>query len=197
LGVKGTRAASDTPGMGSAPLILAGAGVQVVGFSLALSQSVRTRREDSPEEASLIRWIGAWLSRRSSEAAKWVRGRTEALLRRLHLRKAKGAPMGTNLVGAGASTFAKGHTGIYHRELPMPDRIDHLENDVNELRNREREHYSELGERIRDLQVGVENREVARESKRARQLGRRLRYEELGIVVFLIGLALTTVGAVA
>jgi hypothetical protein len=34
----------------SVPLVLAGAGVQIVGFGLALTLSIRTRREQSPGE---------------------------------------------------------------------------------------------------------------------------------------------------
>jgi hypothetical protein len=50
---------------------------------------------------------------------------------------------------------------------------------------------------IEELGSGAENQQAAQQSERAKQLGRSLRYEELGIFVFLVGVGLTTAGAIA
>ena len=180
--------------MACTSLIVAGGTVQVGGFGLALAQSVRTRREESPEEASLIGWTRAWLRRSGGEAATWVRVKAEPMLRRLHLigpRVASGAVT----MSTGATLSARGHKAINNRERPMEERADRLEDAVNELYRDAGEHRHELTERVGELRRGVEDREAARESERARQLGRRLRYEELGVGVFVVGVVLTTVGS--
>jgi ferric-dicitrate binding protein FerR (iron transport regulator) len=68
---------------------------------------------------------------------------------------------------------------------------------VNDLHRKHSEHRADVNRRIDELSRGVEDRDAARESERSRQLGRRLRYEELGLLVFVGGVVLTTAGAIA
>ena len=66
-----------------------------------------------------------------------------------------------------------------------------------QLHRRQSEQRQDFALRIDELSLGVAERDAERESERARQLGRRLRAEELGVLAFLVGVVLTTVGAVA
>jgi hypothetical protein len=120
--------------MASVPLIVAGAGVQVGGFGLTLAQSVRTRREQTPNEASLARWTWAWIERRSGQAATWVRVKTEPLLVRLHLRRPRTVSASVS-VSAGVGMDAKGSAVADRSGSPLDTRVELLEKDVNALRN--------------------------------------------------------------
>jgi hypothetical protein len=182
--------------MACIPLIAAGGGVQIAGFGLAFWQSVVTRREQSPGEQSLAKWTRARIEAGARATGTWLRLKIEPLLRRLHLRgpRTVSAQVSTSV---GMRTSVRGHKAINNRERPLPERVDRLEDEVNDLHRKQSEHRADLDERIDDLSRGVEDRETARESERERQLGRRLRYEELGLVVFVVGVVLTTVGAVA
>ncbi len=181
--------------MACLPLIAAGGGTQVVGFGLAFTQSVRTRREQSPDEASLARWTWAWLHRIGCNAATWVRVKTEPLLVRLHLRRprsASGRISGT----LGLSGSLQGHKITRRPDSSMEERVAGLEDDVEELRRAQAEHRKHLEGRIDEVKSGIESEQAAKESERARQLGRRLRYEEAGILLFAGGVLLTTVGSI-
>jgi hypothetical protein len=181
--------------MACAPLIVAGGSVQILGFGLALTQSVRTRREQSPDEASLIRWAWAWIRRRGSQFITWTRRTAERALARLHLMQPRtvSAPLSASV---GASGNLLGHLSTRRRALPLSERVDGLEDDVDDLRRKRSEDRAHLEGRIDDMRKDVESRQAEQESKRARQLGRSLRYEELGIGVFVMGIVLTTVGSV-
>ncbi len=71
--------------MASVPLIVAGGGIQIAGFMLALTQSVRTRREQSPDEQSLASWTWACARRVGGRAARWTWRHVRRALVRLHL----------------------------------------------------------------------------------------------------------------
>jgi hypothetical protein len=181
--------------MACVPLIVAGGVVQVVGFGLALWQSVRTRREQSPAEQSLVSWTRAWSRRRGGQVVTWLRVKTESLLARLHLRRPPS--VSTKLSGrAGASTSMAGYLSTRRRGLALSERVDHLEDDVDDLRRKQSEDRAHLEGRIDEVRSDIETQQAARESERKKQLGRSLRYEELGVLVFIAGVALTTVGSV-
>jgi hypothetical protein len=181
--------------MASVPLIAAGGGVQVAGFGLTLAQSVRTRREQSPDEASLARWACAWSQRTSARAATWVRVKTEPLLVRLRFRRPYSAS-GRISSSLGLEGRLKGHKSTRRPDLSFEERVAGLEDDVDELRRRQIENSAHLEGRIEELRGDIESQRAAQESERAKQLGRSLRYEELGIGVFVVGVALTTIGSV-
>jgi hypothetical protein len=178
------------------PLIVGGSIVQIAGFGLALRQSVVTRREQSPNEASLPGWTAALLRRKGIETARWVRVKTEPLLLRLHLRSPHTAS-GRLSSEVGLSANLEAHKVINNRELPVAERLDRLEISVNELYEEQSKRTTEVNRQIDELRGTIEEREAARESERAKQLGRRLRAEELGVIVFVVGLALSTVGALS
>jgi hypothetical protein len=90
----------------------------------------------------------------------------------------------------------RGYKGTRRPGLPLDERVAGLENDVDELRRRQTDDRADLQVRIEEVRTGVENRQAEQESERARQLGRSLRYEELGIFVFVVGVGLSMVGAV-
>jgi hypothetical protein len=180
----------------SVPLIAAGGGVQIAGFGLAFWQSVVTRREQSPDEQSLADWTRAWIRARAREAATSLRLKTERLLQRLHLRGPRTVSADIT-VTTGAAASVQGHKSINNRDRPLSERVERLEGEVNDLHRKHSDHRADVNRRIDELSRGVADREAARESERARQLGRRLRYEELGLVVFVGGIGLTTWGALA
>jgi hypothetical protein len=181
--------------MACVPLIAVGGGVQIAGFGLALTQSVRTRREQSPDEQSLARWTRAWIQRRGGQVVTWLRRTAERALVRLHLmrRRTVSVPLTSSL---GLSGGLHGHLSTSRRGLPLEERVDGLERDVDDLRRKRGEDRAHLEGRIDEVRSDIENQQAERESERARQLGRSLRYEELGIGVFVVGVALTTVGGV-
>ncbi len=97
----------------------------------------------------------------------------------------------------GLGTGVTGVKWIDNRDLPLEERLARLEGEVNELHRKASEHRGELARRIEELGQGGADREAARESERARQLGRRLRREQAGLLVFMLGVGLSTVGAFA
>jgi len=181
--------------MACAPLIVAGGVVQIAGFGLALWQSVRTRREQSPDEASLARWAWAWIRRRGAQFVAWSRRIAERALVRLHLMRPR--TVSVPLSGAfGASGSLLGHLSTRRRGLPLSERVDGLEDDVDDLRRQRSEDRADLEGRIDEVHSDIESHQAADKCERARQLGQSLRYQELGILVFIVGVALTTVGSV-
>jgi hypothetical protein len=182
--------------MACVPLVIGGGSVQVAGFGLALRQSVVTRREQSPEESSLARWTIALLRRRAGDAAHWLNARTAPLLRRLHLRRQRTASAATSSSAGGRATL-EGHKAINNRDLPVPERLDRLELSVNELYEAQSKRTAEVDRQLDELRSTMEEREATRESERAKQLGRRLRTEELGVAVFVIGIVLATLGGLS
>ena len=126
----------------------------------------------------------------------WVRVKIEPLLRRLHL--ARRRTVSSSMSGTlGLTGSLKGHKKIDNSGVEMLERVTLLEREVNELHRVTSDQRAEVEQRIGELQQSIENREAARESERARQLGRRLRAEQLGVLVFMIGVGLTTWGAIA
>jgi hypothetical protein len=182
--------------MACVPLIAAGGGVQIVGFGLALRQSVLTRREQTPDEASLAGWTWVWVRRTAGHAATWVRVKAERLLVRLHLRRPKTASMSASMSG-GATLGGQARATVIRGGLSLPERVELLERDVQDVRHEQSEDRARLERRIEEVRTGIESQQAAQESERARQLGRSLRYEELGVLVFVIGIGLTTAGAIA
>lgn len=177
------------------PLIIAGGGVQIAGFGLALTQSVRTRLEQSPAEQSFVRLTRAWSRRRGGQVVTWVRVKTEPLLVRLHLRRPRSVSV--NLSNrAGASTSAVGYLSKRRRDLALSERVDRLEDDVDDLRRKQSEDHAHLEGRVDEVRSDIETQQAAQESERARQLGRSLRYEELGIGLFIVGVVMATAGSV-
>jgi hypothetical protein len=182
--------------MACVPLIVGGGGVQVVGFGLALRQSVVTRREQSPEEASLTRWTAVLLRRKAGDTAGWLRVKLARLLVRLHLKR-EPSLSGRISAGVGLAGNLQGHKVINNRGLPVPERLDQLEQAVNELYEKHSKRTAEVNRQIDELRGTMEAREAARESEHAKQLGRRLRAEELGVAVFVVGLVLSTIGGLS
>ena len=181
--------------MACVPLIIAGGVVQVAGFLLTLTQSVRTRREQSPAEQSLVSWTRAWIRRRGAQFVTWSRRIAERALVRLHLIRPRSVSV--PLSGAfGASGNLLAHLSTRRRGLPLSERVAGLEDDVDDLRRKRSEDRAHLEGRIDDVRGDIENQQAAQESERARQLGRSLRYQELGIGLFIVGVAMATVGSV-
>jgi hypothetical protein len=172
--------------MGCVPLIAVGGGVQVAGFGLALTQSVRTRREQSPNEASLARWTWVWMHRRGAQLGTWLRRIAERVLVPLQLMRppSVSVPLSASL---GLSGNLQGHLSTRRRGLPLDRRVDSLEDDVDDLRHKRTEERAQLEGRIDEVRSDIEGQRAELESERARQLGRSLRYEELGIGVFVAG----------
>jgi hypothetical protein len=182
--------------MACVPLIAAGGGVQIVGFALALRQSVRMRRERTPNDASLARWTATWIRRTGGQTATWVRVKSEPLLVRLHLRRPRTVSASVSVSGGGRMD-AKVSAVTRRSGSPLPTRVELLEKDVDGLRQQQSEDRLHLERRIEEVRSGIESQRAQQESERARQLGRSLRYEELGVLVFVIGVGLTTAGAIA
>lgn len=82
------------------------------------------------------------------------------------------------------------------RGRPLTERIDGLEDDVDDLQRKRSEDRAHLEGHIEAVRGDIENQQAAQQSEQARRLGRSLRYQELGVVVFIAGVALTTVGSV-
>ena len=177
-------------------LVIAGGAVQIGGFTLALRQSVVTRREQSPDEASLMEWAGAASRRLWRRTSTWLRVKTEPLLTRLHLRRPRTASA-AGAVSMGGRATVRGHKVINNQDQPLPERVTRLEAEVNDLHEKQSEQRADLEQRIHELKRGVDDRDARRDSEQAHHLGRMLRAQELGVLVFMVGVALTTVGAVA
>ena len=170
--------------MGSVPLVVIGGGVQLVGFGLCVSgsQSRRAARE-SPDEQSLPDWARAAISARARAAATWVRVKSEPLLRRLHL-KGRRTVLASISTGVGLGTGVTGVDSIDNRDLPLEERLARLEGEVNELHRKASEHRGELARRgTRSSAKASRTARLRASPERARQLGRRLRREEAGLLM--------------
>jgi hypothetical protein len=180
----------------SVPLVVAGGGVQILGFGLALTLSVRTRREQSPGELSLLAWAWAHIWRIGVRVAGWTWRKVRRVLVRLHLMSPRTFSTSVN-VQAGGVVSGKGTGIVSRRNSPMEVRVEHLEKDVQQLMNKQGEDREHLEGRIERVRGEMQSQQAEQQAERARQLGRRLRWEEVGIFVFVVGVGLTTWGALA
>ncbi len=171
----------------SRSLIIVGAAFQISGFGLALYQSLSTRRRVVPEAPSLFVATG----HRIAEAAHSGYERSRRVIHRAllaigldHLLSYEDE--GNITVSGGASTSVEGYA--IRKSKPLDERVVELEVGLQKA-----------SDEIAGLRVHVETRigqavgEV--EERRKAELRRSLLLEEVGVVMFLVGLGLTTVGA--
>lgn len=166
------------------PLIVAGDVVQGGGFVLALRQAATMRREEVPDHPPLHRQAWTLIVRR-----------VERALVKMRLRK----PRTQVAQMAGTATARAGGTGRLSTSrsgMPVDERLDLIERDINELRAEQRETHEALHRRIDGVGAALEAATERLESERRNRLVRSLDGEEAGVWVFLAGVAMTTVGAV-
>jgi hypothetical protein len=171
-------------GVASVPLIVAGGIVQGGGFALALRQAATMRREEVPEHPPLHRQAWTRAVRQVERVLVWMR------LRQPRVQVAQGAGTGTMRLGG------SGRLSTRRDGMPLEQRLDAIEGDIDDLRAQQREVHEALHRRIDRVSEAVQATDEKRENERLRRLVRSLDREEAGVWIFLAGLALPILGAV-
>jgi hypothetical protein len=169
-------------------LIIGGGGLQLVGFAMALYQSVSTRWSQVPEERSVFILTVGWVRRTVEQAASRLRLLVNQALIRMGRKEVSTAPTtgggGRGVVTAGAITRAEG--GF----IPLEERIQRMERRLADIQREGREQNDKTRQDI----AAIRAREVERDAQLVRRLGYQLHLEEAGTVLFVIGVVLTMVG---
>lgn len=170
----------------SPPLIVVGAACQFSGFGLALYQSLSTRRREVPEARSLFVDTGRLLAQAGHRGYEWSRRVLRRALRAIGFHRVIVYDSGTATVSGGGAISVESH--VVRKSKPLDERVSDLEEEVQTTRDE-----------IAGLRIHMETRigEAVGEVEEARraQLRRSLLLGEGGVWMFLVGLVLTTIGA--
>jgi hypothetical protein len=168
----------------SVPLIAFGSAFQGGGFFLALRQAATTRREEVPDHPPLHSQAAATVARRVERALVWAKLRSPRT-QTVELRGSGGARFG----GSGRPSFRRG--GLWTEE-----RFDALEDEVQDHRAKQQDEHAALERKIDSVTEAVDATADRLESERKQRLVSALQWEEAGVWTFILGLVITTVGAV-
>ena len=81
--------------------------------------------------------------------------------------------------------------------MPTDERLDKIEGELQDLQAKQAEDHATLEHRIEGVSAEAKAAEERREAERKQRLTRSLDREEAGVWIFIFGLVLTTVGAIA
>jgi len=169
----------------SVPLIAIGSAVQGGGFFLALRQAATTRREEVPDHPPL-----------HSRAASLVARKVDRVLVVLKLR-----PPRTLTAQASGTVTMKGdmraRLSFKRGGLSTEERFDALEDEVQDHRAKQQDEHAALDRKIDSVTEAVDATSDRLESERKQRLVNALWWEEAGVWAFLLGLVITTTGAIA
>jgi hypothetical protein len=168
----------------SVPFVVVGGAVQAGGFVIALRQAATMRREEAPDHPSLPRQAWALLLGSVEQMlvrVKFKRGRTQV------------AKVSARLSAEGGMR-ARAH--VVRKGQPLEQRLDEIERELHELQAQQEDDHEALQRKIDGVSDEVKAEADRLESERTQRLIRSLDWEEAGILTFILGLTLTTVGAI-
>jgi len=170
--------------MASVPLIVLGNTVQGCGFFLALRKAATTRRGEVPDHPPLHSQAAAAVGRNVERVLVW------AGLRSPRERKAElPASVGTRADVRARPIFERGG-------LSTAARFDALEREVQDHQAKQQDEHAVLERRIDSVMEVVDAASPQLESERRHRLVSALQWEEAGVWTFILGLLITTVGAI-
>lgn len=167
------------------PLVIVGNAVQAGGFVLALREAIKTRRGEVPEHPPLHTEGAAAISRRVVRILVWSKLR-------------KPTPVVAQLAGSiGMKTEMRGRLSFRRGGLSTEERFDALEDEVQRHRAEQADENRQLERKIEGVEESVEAVSTQLENDRKQRLVRALRSEEAGVYLFILGLAISTAGALS